>query len=280
MLNTLLLTCLAGQISRTLAAPTTPSAESCTRATLQKGTSEYLAALTSGSLSTFSSLSTTPKPIYQENDVNLDISKGVLSKPVKIDFNLSIYDTTLCASYSEIVATTGHPYVIGTRLEFTGASSPDLKITKIESVVLDAGDWLFNATGSLIYNQRESWASIPLEKRDSRETIKAAGDAYVDAWSDSSVKPPFATNCARLEGGLYITSNCLLNFPPPFNVTKKTYTIDEELGAVDIFHNFPFLDTSLPRNPGTQTNNFLRVEGGKIRYIHENTVCSAKNCGR
>ena len=200
---------------------------------------------------------------------------------MKIDFNFSIYDTTLCASYSEVVATTGHAYVIGTRLEF---NSSDAKITKIESVVLDQGDWLFNVTGSLVYNQRETaaggWAPIPADKRDSREVIKAAGDAYVNAWGDSSVKPPFATQCARLEGGFYITSNCLLNFPPPFNVTNKRYTIDEELGAIDIFHNFPFLDASLPRHPGTQTNNLIRVEGGKIRYIHENTVCQAKNCGR
>ncbi|KAK3988221.1 hypothetical protein QBC44DRAFT_293332 [Cladorrhinum sp. PSN332] len=272
MLSPLFFACLAGLASQTLAAD-------CTRASLKEGTAEYLEALTVGA-STFSALSTS-KVHYQENDVELDIAKGVLSKPIKIDFNLSIYDTTLCASYSEIVATTGHPYVIGTRLEFTGAPQ---KITKIESVVLDQGDWLFNATGSLVYNQREAatngWASIPVEKRDTREVIKAAGDAYVDAWSDATVKPPFATSCARLEGGFYITSNCLLTFPPPFNITTRTYTIDEELGAIDIFHNFPFLDASLPRNPGTQTNNLIRVDAGKIRYIHENTVCQAKNCGR
>ncbi|KAK4227143.1 hypothetical protein QBC38DRAFT_364936 [Podospora fimiseda] len=272
MISSLLFACLAGLVSPILAAD-------CTRESLKEGTADYLDALTAGS-STFLALSTS-KVHYEENHVEQDIAKGVLSTPIKIDYNLSIYDTTLCASYTEVVATTGHPYVIGTRLEFSG--SPQ-KITKIESVVLDQGDWLFNATGSLLYNQREAaaggWASIPLGQRDSREVLKAAGDAYVDAWSDANIKPPFATNCARLEGGLYITSNCLLSFPPPFEVTKRSYTIDEELGAVDIFHNFPFLDASLPRNPGTQTNNLIRVEGGKIRFIHENTVCQAKNCGR
>ena len=49
---------------------------------------------------------------------------------IKIDFNRTLYDTTECASYTEIVATTKHAYVIGTRLAF-GA---DAKITKIESV--------------------------------------------------------------------------------------------------------------------------------------------------
>jgi hypothetical protein len=135
--------------------------------------------------------------------------------------------------------------------------------------------WLFNAAGSLTSNKREKWDPIPEGKRDTRAVIKAAGDAYVNGWGDASIKPPFSSQCARLEGGSYISS-CKLTFPPPFNVTKGRYTIDEELGAVDIFHNFPFLDKAIPRDPGTQTNNFMRVEAGQIRFIHENTVCSKK----
>ncbi|KAK4187655.1 hypothetical protein QBC35DRAFT_229663 [Podospora australis] len=245
----------------------------CTRQFLKDATAEYLDALTAGK-PTFASLSTGTVE-YVENDQAVPIAEGVLSKGVAIEFNLTLYDTTQCASYTEIVATTKHPYVIGTRLAFQ-----DEKVTKIQSIVCDDGDWLFNATGSLVYNRRETWAPIPEAERASREEITAIATSYVDAWSDSAVKPPFAKNCARLEGGFYITSNCLLNFPPPFNVTKGAYTIDEELGAVDIFHNFPFLDASLPRNPGTQTNNLIRVEAKQIRYIHENTVCQAKNCGR
>ncbi len=61
-------------------------------------------------------------------------------------------------------------------------------------------------------------------------------------------------SCARLEGGAYITGSCLLNFPPPFNVTNRWYTIDEELGAVDIFHN-SFIDRPLPEDPGTAATN-------------------------
>lgn len=245
----------------------------CTRAMLQEATAGYLAALTAGT-PTIPALAEGTVP-YQENDVVMDISKGVLSQGIKIDFNRSIYDTTQCASYTEVVATTGHPYVIGTRLAFT-----DDKITKIESVVCDDGDWLFKASGSLDYNKREAWDPIPEGKRDTREVIKAAGDAYIDAWGDKTIKPPFSPQCARLEGGSYLSGNCLLNFPPPFNVTNRRYTIDEELGAVDIFHNFPFLDNAIPRDPGTQTNNFIRVEAGQIRYIHENTVCTKKSCAK
>jgi hypothetical protein len=250
-----------------------PAFGACTRAMLQEATTGYLAALAAGK-STFSALAQ-GTVAYQENDVVMDISKGVMSQGITIDFNRSIYDTTQCASYTEVVATTKHAYVIGTRLAFT-----DDKVTKIESNVCDDGDWLFNASGSLNYNKKENWDPIPEGKRDSREVIKAAGDAYINAWGDSSIKPPFSSQCARLEGGSYISGNCKLNFPPPFNVTNRRYTIDEELGAVDIFHNFPFLDKAIPRDPGTQTNNFIRVEGGQIRYIHENTVCSKKSCAK
>ncbi|KAK3392846.1 hypothetical protein B0H63DRAFT_424662 [Podospora didyma] len=264
----LLAACGAG----TLASPVVAPRVACTRAQLQDATAEYIAALSAGSPK-IASLATGTVP-YQENDVAMDISKGVLSQGIKIDFNRSIYDTTQCASYTEIVATTKHAYVIGTRLAFNA----DLKIVKIESVVCDDGDWLFNASGSLTYNKKEVWDVIPESKRNTREVLKAAGDAYIDAWGDKSIKPPFASPCARLEGGSYLSGNCLLNFPPPFNVTNRRYTIDEELGAVDIFHNFPFLDSAIPRDPGTQTNNFMRVEDGKIKYIHENTVCAKKGC--
>ncbi|KAK3319452.1 hypothetical protein B0H66DRAFT_640663 [Apodospora peruviana] len=246
----------------------------CTRDMLKAATAEYLEALTAGKPTTLKSLAEGTVP-YQENDVVMDISKGVLSQGIAIDFNRSIYDTTECASYTEVVATAKHPYVIGTRLAFT-----DTKITKIESVVCDDGDWLFNAAGSLKYNKQEVWDVITEAKRDKREVIKAAGDAYIDAWGDSSIQPPFSKQCARLEGGSYLTGNCKLNFSPPFKVTNRRYTIDEELGAVDIFHNFPFLDKFIPRDPGTQTNNLMRVESGQIKYIHENTVCSKKSCAK
>jgi hypothetical protein len=253
-----------------LASPVTAA---CTRSMLQDVTTEYLAALSNGK-PTIASLAAGTVD-YQENDVAIDISKGVLSQGIKVDFNRSIYDTTQCASYTEIVSTSNHPYVIGTRLALT-----DGKITKIESNVCDDGDWIFNAKGSLDYNKRETWDPIPEGKRDTREVIKAAGDAYIDAWGDSTIKPPFAKQCARLEGGSYISGNCKLNFPPPFKVTNRRYTIDEEMGAVDIFHNFPFLDKAIARDPGTQTNNLMRIEAGLIKYIHENTVCSKKSCAK
>ena len=59
---------------------------------------------------------------------------------------------------------------------------------------------------------------------------------------------------------------------------NRRYVVDEEIGAVAILNDFPFLDKAKPN--GTSSTNLLRVEGGQIRYIHEITVCTAANCGR
>lgn len=218
---------------------------------------------------------------YQENDVSLPLSQGVLQTSIAIDFNRSIYDTAECAVFTELAAATNpHPYVISTRMLFTNE-----KISTMQSVVADAGDWLFNATAYLYWTQQEKWDVIPASKRDSRSVLKAAGDAYLDSWTNGTVKVPYGTPCARLEGGIYTgqrnasTNSCTMPvFPEPFTITNRRYVIDEELGAVGLFNNFPFIEKTKPE--GTPSTNFFRVEGGKIRYIHEVTVCATRNCGR
>ena len=67
-------------------------------------------------------------------------------------------------------------------------------------------------------------------------------------------------------------------FPEPLKIGNRRYVIDEELGAVDIFNDFPWIDKMKPS--GTASTNMVRVEGGMIRYIHEITICTARNCGR
>ncbi|EAQ84365.1 hypothetical protein CHGG_08379 [Chaetomium globosum CBS 148.51] len=149
----LLLLVLAGFSSQASAA--------CTRDLLKEATASYIAALGSGEGPTAISDLAQDSLIYQENDAELDITEGVLSAPIKIDFSRSIYDTTECASYTEIVATTGHPYVIGTRL----ALDADNKIYKIESNVCETGDWLFDAKGTLDYNQERRTGEAHLPRR-------------------------------------------------------------------------------------------------------------------
>ncbi|HWJ68597.1 MAG TPA: hypothetical protein VNS79_00895 [Sphingobium sp.] len=221
---------------------------------------------------------------YAENDQAMDIGKGVLAGPLTVDFTRSLHDTTQCATFTELVAATDpHPYVIHTRIEATG----DGQVTKMESVVTDAGDWVFGATEHLAVTRQEAWDEIPSDKRDTRAVIQAAADAYLDNWGDPDLPVPHGTPCARLEGHVHTGSKdpagntCDMGaFPEKLNVSQRRYVIDEAFGAVVIFHKFPWLDAGLPKDPGTPASQMFRVEGGKNRYIHEVTVCTTPNCGR
>ena len=254
----------------------------CKRETLQKLTDNYVKAQTAGK----SSLVPLDKgATYGENDQAMDIAKGVLSGPLKIDFTRSFYDTTQCATFTEVIAATDpHPYVIHTRMEATPNGK---KVSKMESIVTDAGDWVFGAAEHLAVTQKEKWDEIPKDKRDTREAIQAAADAYLNNWGNPTLPVPHGTPCSRLEGRISTAARnpegqtCTMGaFPEKLNVTHRRYVIDETLGAVDIFHNFPWLDAGIPKDPGTPASQMFRVEGGKNRYIHEVTVCTTNGCGR
>ncbi|KAF2002417.1 hypothetical protein P154DRAFT_594099 [Amniculicola lignicola CBS 123094] len=265
----------------TYAALASQAAAECSRAALEEGTAAYLKAQAAGKSDVLTQGSSIT---YAENDVTVDIAKGIISKPVTVDFSRSIHDTTECSAFVEVSAATNKPpYVLATRLLFTND-----KLSGIQSVVAKTGDWVFNATSQLAWASKEKWEPIPEAKRDSRAVLKSGGDLYLDSWGNGSVKAPYGTPCARLEGGMYTgdkkpdANTCHMpEFPkqdPPFWIKNRRYVIDEALGGVAIFHDFPFIDKTRPN--GTQAVNFFRVEGGLIRYIHETTVCATKNCGR
>jgi hypothetical protein len=254
----------------------------CKRESLKKLTDAYVKAQTTGNISR---LPLDKKASYGENDKAMDASKGVVAGPLKIDFTRSFYDTTQCAAFTEVVAASDpHPYVILTRME---ATKNGKKIAKMESVVTDDGDWVFGAGNYLKFTRDEKWDEIPKDKRDTREAIQAAADAYLDNWGNPDLKVPHGTPCARLEGGAYTgtrnpeANSCNMGaFPQKLKVTNRRYVIDEAHGAVVIFHNFPWIDGGLPTDPGTPAGQMFRVEGGKNRYIHEVTVCTTPGCGR
>jgi hypothetical protein len=253
----------------------------CSRKVLQKLTDTYVKAQTDGKAA---KLPLAKGASYAENDKAMDITKGVLAGALKIDFTRSFHDTTQCAAFTEVVAATDpHPYVIHTRMEATKKG----KVTKMESVVTDAGDWVFGATEHLQFTKAEKWDEIPKDKRDTRAAIQAAADAYLDNWGNPDLPVPHGTPCARLEGRMYTGTqkpeamNCRMGaFPQKLKVGNRRYIIDETIGAVDIFHNFPWLDAGIPTDPGTPASQTFRVEGGKNRYIHEVTVCTTPGCGR
>lgn len=253
----------------------------CDRETLQQLADRYVEAQTRG---TPASLPLAQGAAYAENDQAMGIDAGVLARPLKVDFTRSLHDTTQCATFTELVAASDpHPYVIHTRIEAT----PDGKASKVESVVTDEGDWVFGAAEYLAVTREEAWDRIAPDKRNTRAVIQAAADAYLDNWGDPDLPVPHGTPCYRLEGrvntgaGKPEDNSCDMGaFPQKLNVGNRRYVIDEDFGAVVVFHDFPWLDAGLPVDPGTQASQMFRVEGGKNRYIHEVTVCGTPNCSR
>lgn len=248
--------------------------QSCTREELQQATDAYIQAQTKGD-PTLVPLSGWTQ--YNEQMEMGTMSTGILSKPQKIDFTRTIVDTQACQTFTEIVITDpAHPYVLGVALSGRGG-----RVSAIDALITDADDWLFNAANTLKYSKAEKWTEIPVADRDSRETIIAAADAYLNSFSDKSVHVPWGSPCARLEGGLYTAKGapgevrpddtCNIGVPSDTKLIERRYIVDEALGAVSVLLTFG-------KNQLPDAHTF-RVEKGKLRYVHTITVCKSFNCG-
>jgi hypothetical protein len=259
------------------------SAQGCTREILQGTADDYIAAQETAD----------PTNIhaglwldYQEQLQPAITSTGVLSKAMKVDFHRVLLDTTACKAFAEVVITDpAHPYVIGTLITNgggPGATGPDF-VGGISSVVTDkANGWLFNPANTLKYSKAEAWGPIPAAERDSRATLQAAADAYLNLFNDKNAKVPWGTPCARLEGGAYTSKaqpgslnpddSCNVGVPSGVPIVDRTYVIDPELGAVAVLSHF-----GKDQEPDFHT---FRVEHGKIKYVHTITACvKVANCG-
>jgi hypothetical protein len=268
----LLATACAGGLL--VAAAPASAQDACTKADLQTATDTYFAAQASGDA--------TGMPLggwvkYNEQMEEGSMLTGTFSKPLKVDFHRSLFDLQSCQSFSEVVVTDpAHPYVLGTVLSLRGG-----RVTTIDMLVTDKGDWLFNAANTLKYSKAEKWDEIPAADRDSRATIIAAANAYLDSFNDKSIVVPWGSPCARLEGGLYTAKGapgvvspedtCNVGVPSGTKLVNRTYIVDESLGAVTVLLNFGA--NALP-----DAHSF-RIEKGKIRYVHTITVCKTDNCG-
>ena len=248
--------------------------DQCPRDMLQDAADRYLAAQASGDA--------TKLPLglwtqYSEQSELASMNSGVLGTPLKVDFHRHLLDPVSCSSFTElVVADPAHPYVIGTRLQLRGG-----QVNEIETLVTDAGDWLFNAANTLRYSKAEKWTEIPPAERDSRATILAAANAYLDSFNDKSVTVPWGSPCARLEGGLYTAKGapgvvspddtCNVGVPSGQKLVDRHYVVDEALGAVTVLLTFG--NNKLP-----DAHTFC-IEKGKIRYVHTITVYKTPNCG-
>ncbi len=241
-------------------------AQECTRPMLQAATNSYIAAQTAGDLS---KMSLAPKVKYVENMKETTKEKGLWNSALPIAFHRSIYDVGRCKTFSEVIVTEGgHPYVIGTRLAVKAG-----QVTEIDSLVTDEDDWLFNAQDYLKYSKAEDWSVLPVDDRVTRQQLVDASNQYLDfVFMDKSIRAPWGTPCARLEGGAYTNAKNenrdTCQIPGPLGeifMVNRNYVVDEELGAVNIYCRFGDKD-------GMPDAHTFRLVNGRYRWIHTLSV--------
>ncbi|KAF2011424.1 hypothetical protein BU24DRAFT_453981 [Aaosphaeria arxii CBS 175.79] len=250
------------------------SGATCEKSLLQTASTAYLATQSTGNFTNLTPL-LSPNFTYIENNKAIAHQSGILHKALKLDHNRTNYDLVQCATYTELVSASG-PYVIGTQIFLDTTSG---QIRSVDSIVTTTNAWLFNATKTLSYIRSESWPEIPVSKRDKREVIQAAGDAYMDMWSNATahLAVPWGTPCVRLEGSAYTgkgqpDDSCTPGIPSNHNQkpnTRRRYVIDEAMGSVSIFCVWEHMMDAADSHE-------FRLEGGKLRFVHTMTECGGK----
>jgi hypothetical protein len=216
---------------------------------------------------------------YENYELSSMTFGGVIASPQKVDWDRSFYDTVACQVYVEsIITNPAHPYVLATMIRGTGSpGSPPGTVGGFDVIVSDQGDWLFDASKTLYFAQREDWTDIPEAQRNTRDELRAAADAYLNLFKDKSVQVPWGTPCSRLEGSAYTgkgqpDDSCAVGVPDNIDMAERRYIIDPVVGSVAVF---------LKMGPNKRPDaHVFRIEGGKIRYVHTVTNCGTdENCG-
>jgi hypothetical protein len=238
----------------------------CTRATLQAAVDSYVDAQKTGDAK---KLAFADKVRYLENMGEITPDKGLWNTALPVAYSNSILDSTRCKTFTEIVVTEGgHPYVIGTRLYVDEG-----KITRIDSLVTDKGDWLFNANNYLKVSKTEDWSALKKSKRTAPQAMINGANTYLDMFQDKHLEAPWGTPCERLEGGAYTNrkgekkTTCKVGIPNGvLYIVNRDYVVDEEKGVVNIFCRFGNSATGMP------DSHMFKYVKGKFRYVHTLSV--------
>ena len=238
---------------------------SCTREGLQRAVDLYIAAQTKGDTS---GMPLAPGAGYMENVANADINKGKIKVAMKIDHHRSLLDTSNCQTFTEAIVTDkANPHVLGTRLRVNRD-----KIAEVEILWTTTGYWLFNADNYLKYSSAEKWDVIPANRRDTRETLVAAANAYLDAFLEGKKDlVPWGYPCQRTEGGMYTgkgvpEDSCDVGVPSGVNISNRRFVVDPTIGSVVVFCTFGAGNAN--GGSGAPDTHLFRVENGKLRYVH------------
>ena len=248
--------------------PYTPRVDkpTCTKDELKTLTSAYVEAQRKGSLA---GLPLHEKAQYLENMETVEPSAGLWNTALPVAHAMSFHDPLRCKTFTEIIVTEGgKPYVIGTRLY-----ANDGKIIRLDSIVTEEGDWLFNANAFLKYTKQEDWDDLhPYQRTEPAEMIRGA-NAYLDGFMDKFTDIPWGVPCARLEGGAYTNrsgdpeASCEIGMPPGvLYLTNRDYLIDEDKGVINVFMRF-----GSSEDGGPDSHTFRYVDG-KFRQIHTLTA--------
>jgi hypothetical protein len=238
----------------------------CTRAELKAAADSYVAAQQAGDVA---KMALGDKVVYRENMADVAKDAGLWNTALAVALSRSFLDPVRCRTFTEIVVTEGdHQYVLGTRLYVD-----QRKITRVDSLVTDKGDWLFNANAYLKYSSAEDWsAPNPAQRVSAQELINAA-NSYLDLFSDKFVKAPWGIPCARLEGGAYTNrdgradASCEVGIPPGvLYIVNRDYVVDEEMGVVNVYCRFGNSSTGMP------DSHTFRVVNGKFTHVHTLSV--------
>jgi len=264
-------------LAAALLVPATGFAQiSCTREGLQRSVDLYIAAQTKGD--------TSGMPLaaglgYMENAAPADIAKGLIKTPMKINHHRSLLDQATCQTFTEVIVTDkAAPYVLGTRLRVNHD-----KVAEIEILWTTTGYWLFNVDNYLKYSTEEQWGVIPADKRDTRATLVAAANAYLDAFLEGKKDlVPWGYPCNRTEGGAHTgrgiaTDSCDVGVPSGVNIANRHFIVDETTGTVQVFCTF---GAGGPNGgSGAPDSHLFRVEDGKLHYVHTLTHLLQANFG-
>jgi len=238
---------------------------SCSRDGLQKAVDLYIAAQTSGDTS---ALPLAAGLGYVENHASAAIATGVIKTAMKIDHHRSLIDPAICQTFTEVIVTNKEkPYVLGARMRVNRD-----KIAELEILWTTTGYWLFNADNYLKWSSSEKWDVIPASQRDTRDTLVAAANAYLDAFLEGRKDGvPWGYPCNRTEGGMHTgngspTDSCDVGVPAGVNIANRRFVVDPTLGAVVVYCTF---GAGGPNGgSGAPDTHLFRVENGKLRYVH------------
>jgi len=238
----------------------------CTRDELKAATAAYVQAQRRGNLA---GLPLAPNARFVENMNTVERTAGLWNTALPIAHEMSFHDDQRCKTFTEIIVTEGgHPYVIGTRLYLHQG-----KVIRVDSLVTDKGDWLFNANAYLKYTRQEDWSDLfKYQKSPPAEMIRGA-NAYLDGFADKFTDIPWGTPCARLEGGAYTNragdprASCEVGLPAGvLYIVNRDYLIDTEKGVINIFCRFGNSTSGMP------DSHSFRFIDGKIRAVHTLSV--------